>query len=54
MPKWFIQRVKEPSTYAGVGIAVMGVGMLIDQKYLIMAGVAVAVIAFVLKEKGTY
>jgi len=47
-------RVREPSTYAAVGVAVMGVGILIDQPYLIMSGIAVGVLAFVLKEKGVY
>jgi|TARA_R110002020_G_scaffold442108_1_gene653258 hypothetical protein len=54
MLKWAMGRVREPSTYAAVGVAVMGVGILIDQPYLIMAGIAVGVLAFVLKEKGVY
>ena len=51
MLKWAMGRVREPSTYAAVGVAVMGVGILIDQPYLIMAGIAVGVLAFVLKER---
>ena len=54
MVEWAVGRVREPSTYAAVGLAAMGVGILIDQPYLIMAGIAVAVLAFVLKEKGVY
>ena len=54
MPKWFIERVKEPSTFAALAIAVSGVGLLIDQPYLIMGSIAVAILAFVLKEKGLY
>ena len=34
MPEWFMGRVKEPSTYAAIAIAVSGVGILIDQPYV--------------------
>ena len=54
MLKWAIGRVREPSTYAAIGVAAVGVGILIDQSYLIIAGIAVAVLAFILKEKGVY
>ena len=54
MLKWAMGRVREPSTYAAIGVAAVGVGSLIDQSYLIIAGIAVAVLAFILKEKGVY
>jgi|TARA_R100001143_G_C3251240_1_gene83603 hypothetical protein len=54
MLKWAMGRVREPSTYAAIGVAAVGVGILIDQSYLIIAGIAVAVLAFILKEKGVY
>ena len=54
MLKWAMGRVRDPSTYAAIGIAIVGIGILVDQSYLIMAGIAVAVLAFVLKEKGVY
>ena len=54
MPKWVMGRVKEPSTYAAIAIAVSGVGVLIDQPYMIIGGIVVAVLAFILKEKGIY
>ena len=54
MTKWVMGRVKEPSTYAAIAIAVSGVGVLIDQPYMIIGGIAVAVLAFILKEKGVY
>jgi hypothetical protein len=54
MLKWAMGRVREPSTYAAIGIAIVGIGILVDQSYLIMAGIAVAVLAFILKEKGVY
>ena len=54
MYEWFLGRAKEPSTYAAIAIAGCGAGILIDQPYLVMGGIAVAVLAFVLKEKGVY
>jgi hypothetical protein len=54
MTKWVMGRVKEPSTYAAIAVAVSGVGVLIDQPYMIIGGIAVAVLAFILKEKGIY
>ena len=54
MLKWAMGRVREPSPYAAIGVAAVGVGILIDQSYLIIAGIAVAVLAFILKEKGVY
>jgi len=52
MLKWAMGRVREPSTYAAIGVAIIGVSILIDQPYLVIAGIAVAVLAFVLKEMG--
>jgi len=54
MHKWLLGRVKEPSTYAAISVAVSGVGVLIDQPYVIIGGIVVAVLAFILKEKGVY
>ena len=54
MPKWFVGRAKEPSTYAAIAITVSGVGILIDQPYVIVGSIVVAVLAFILKEKGVY
>jgi len=52
MIKWIKDRVSEPSSYAAVGVAVMGVGVVINQPILIFIGIAGGVIGFVLKEKG--
>ena len=54
MPEWFMGRVKEPSTYAAIAISVSGVGILVDQPYVIIGSIVVAVLAFILKEKGVY
>ena len=50
--EWIMGRLKEPSTYAGAGVGVIGVGIIIDQPICILIGIAAAVISFVLKEKG--
>jgi len=50
--KWIKDRICEPSSYAAVGVAVMGVGMILEQPILIHIGVVGGAIGFVLKEKG--
>jgi|TARA_R110002020_G_scaffold163678_1_gene349801 hypothetical protein len=51
---WVIGRMREPSTYAAIGVGVLGVGVLLDSFWIVIAGIAVGVAAFVLKEKGVY
>ena len=50
--KWVKERVSEPSSYAAVGVAVMGVGMILDIHILIYVGIAGGVLGFFLKERG--
>ena len=50
--EWFKGRLKEPSTYAGAGVGVMGIGIIVDEPICIFVGIAAAVISFILKEKG--
>ena len=52
MKKWLIARFTEPSSYAAAGAAVMGIGMLTGQNWLILIGIVGGVLGFVLKEKG--
>ena len=49
---WIIDRFKEPSSYAAAGAALMGIGMLTGQNWLILLGIVGGVIGFLLKEKG--
>jgi hypothetical protein len=49
---WIIDRFKEPSSYAAAGAAVMGIGMLTEQNWLILLGIVGGAVGFVLKEKG--
>tara|TARA_R100000306_G_C4275052_1_gene92117 strand:- start:195 stop:359 length:165 start_codon:yes stop_codon:yes gene_type:complete len=52
MEKWITERMCEPSTYAAIGLAVVGVGVLMNNAGVIIAGVVAGVGAFILKERG--
>jgi hypothetical protein len=52
MEKWITERMREPSTYAAIGLAVVGIGILVNNSWFVIAGVITGVAAFVLKEKG--
>ena len=49
---WIKGRMKEPSTYAGVGVGVIGIGIVVDEPICIFVGIAAEVLSFILKEKG--
>jgi len=49
---WVKNRLTEPSSYAAIGVAVMGLGIIIDQPIMIIIGVVGGAIGFLLKEKG--
>ena len=50
--EWLKGRLKEPSSYAGVGVGVIGLGIVIEEPLLIFVGIGAAVLALILKEKG--
>jgi hypothetical protein len=50
--EWILSRIKEPSSWAAGGVAVIGIGVVIDQPILVVAAIVAAVVAFILKEKG--
>jgi len=52
MVAWMKGRLSEPSSYAAMGAAVMGVGVLIDEPMVIIIGIAGGIIGFALKERG--
>jgi len=52
MGKWIMERMREPSTYAAVGLAVVGIGVLMNNAGVIIAGIVAGVGAFILKERG--
>ena len=49
---WIKDRMKEPSSYAAAGVAVMGVGVVINQPILVIIGIVGGAVGFVLKERG--
>ena len=49
---WIVERLKEPSSYAAAGGAVVGIGVLLSQPIVIIVGIAGGVLGFFLKEKG--
>jgi 4-amino-4-deoxy-L-arabinose transferase-like glycosyltransferase len=49
---WIMSRMKEPSSYAAAGGAIVGIGVLISQPIVILVGVVGGALGFVLKEKG--
>ena len=49
---WIIDRFKEPSSYAAAGAAVIGIGVITSQSWLIILGTVGGAVGFVLKEKG--
>jgi hypothetical protein len=50
--KWITDRFKEPSSYAAAGAAVIGIGVITSQSWLIMLGIVGGAVGFILKEKG--
>ena len=49
---WFVDRMKEPSSYAAAGGAVVCVGVLVDQPIVIVVGIVGGALGWLLKEKG--
>ena len=49
---WIMSRMKEPSSYAAAGGAIVGIGVLISQPVVILVGVVGGALGFFLKEKG--
>jgi 4-amino-4-deoxy-L-arabinose transferase-like glycosyltransferase len=49
---WIMSRMKEPSSYAAAGGAIVGIGVLISQPVVIIIGIVGGALGFFLKEKG--
>ena len=49
---WAKERASEPSSYAAIGLGVMGVGIIVQLPILIYIGIIGGVVGFVLKERG--
>jgi|TARA_R100001132_G_scaffold15194_1_gene13680 hypothetical protein len=52
MIEWIKSRAQEPSTWAAVGAVLIGLGILVNTITISIIGIVVAVLGFVLKEKG--
>ena len=50
--QWITQRMKEPASWAAVGAAMLGVGVLTEFPLLIIGGIVFGCMGFILKEKG--
>jgi|TARA_R100001244_G_scaffold37426_1_gene34074 hypothetical protein len=50
--KWIIHRIMEPSSWAAIAVACIGVAVLLDEFWVAVGGIALAAIPIVLKERG--
>ena len=50
--EWVMDRVKEPSSWAAGAAVVVGLSAFLGQPWIGIAGVAAAVVAVVIKERG--
>ena len=50
--KWITNRSIEPSSWAAAAAAIVGVSVLIDNFWVAVAGIAVAAVSIVLRERG--
>jgi uncharacterized membrane protein YkgB len=48
---WITTRVKEPSTWAGVAILCVGIGVLMGMAWLAIGGMVGGVVAMIMKEQ---
>jgi hypothetical protein len=49
---WIMSRMKEPSSYAAAGAAVVGIGVLLNEPVVIIVGIVGGAVGCLLKEKG--
>jgi len=49
---WTEHRLGEPSTWAGIGCALVGIGVICQSQVAIFIGIAVGGIAMLVREKG--
>jgi len=50
--KWVVDRIKEPSSWAAGAAVLIGLSVFLGQPWIGAAGIAAAVIAVVVKERG--
>ena len=49
---WILSRMKEPSSYAAAGAAVVGIGVLLNEPVVIIVGIVGGAVVCLLKERG--
>jgi len=49
---WVVSRTREPSSWAAVSAAVVGIGVLISWPAVVLGGVRIGALGVLLKEKG--
>ena len=50
--EWVMERIKEPSSWAAGAAVLVGLAVFLGQPWIGIAGIAAAVIAVVVKERG--
>ena len=48
---WVMKRLSEPSSYAAIGVGVIGIGMISGVGELLFVGVACAILGLILAEE---
>jgi hypothetical protein len=52
MMKWITNRLLEPSSWAAIAVAIIGVAILLDEFWVAAGGIALAALPIVLRERG--
>ena len=47
MKKWIVGRMQEPSTYAALGLGIVGAGVLANSVWIVAAGIVIGLAALV-------
>lgn len=48
---WLINRLKEPSSYAAIGVGIIGIGLIIGVMELAFIGVAASILGLIIAEE---
>tara|TARA_R110000850_G_scaffold22400_2_gene66153 strand:- start:895 stop:1065 length:171 start_codon:yes stop_codon:yes gene_type:complete len=48
--QWALSRIAEPSSYAGISASVVGIGVLTDNKWIVVIGIFVGLVSILLSE----
>ncbi len=48
---WLMNRLKEPSSYAAIGVGIIGIGLIINVMELAFIGVAASILGLIIAEE---